>query len=155
MRLLRRSTTARPAGSPSSRGKAARFRQIAGDTYLVPSASSNGSAGYVVDMAAGKCTCPDFEERGLPCKHQWAVRYHRHELEMPDGTTVVTETLQVTKQVTYPQDWPAYNRAQCEEKERVQVLLRGLCDGIVQPPHAGNERAPAHPAPRRRVLRRR
>ena len=99
------------------RGKASRIRQIPGDTYLVPSASSNGGAGYVVDMAAGKCTCPDYEERGLPCKYQCPVRYHRHELEMPDGTTVVTETLQVTKRVTYPQDWPAYNRAQCEEKD--------------------------------------
>src|SRR5690606_13628349 len=34
---------------------------------------------------------------------------------------------------TYRQDWPAYDRAQKEEKHRVQLLLRGLCDGIVQP----------------------
>jgi transposase len=119
-------------GLALAKGKAPKFRQIAGDTYLVPSATTAGAA-YIVDMAGGKCTCPDFEERGLPCKHLWAVRYARHELEMPDGTTVVTETLQMTKKVTYKQNWPAYNAAQCEEKDRVQILLRGLCDGIVEP----------------------
>jgi hypothetical protein len=119
-------------GLALAKTKGARFKQIANDTYLVPSAGST-SAGYVVDMAAGKCTCPDYEERRLPCKHFYAMRYHRHELEMPDGSTVITETLQVAKRVTYKQDWPAYNRAQCEEKERVQVLLRGLCDGIQSP----------------------
>jgi transposase len=127
-------------GLALAKGKGKAFRHIAGDTYLVPSASSTG-AGYVVDMADGKCTCPDFEERGLPCKHQWAVRYFRHELEMPDGTTVVTEGMQAVR-ITYKQNWPAYNRAQCEEKERVAILLRGLCDGIVQPAYVGRGRPP-------------
>ncbi len=115
-------------GAALAKSKAARFRQIAGDTYFVPSATAS-SSGYVVDLAAGKCTCPDYEERGLPCKHQWALRYFRHELEMPDGTTVVTEGIRIT----YSQNWPAYNRAQCEEKDVVPVLLRGLCQGIVSP----------------------
>jgi hypothetical protein len=48
----------------------------------------------------------------------------------PDGTTTVTKTMRVT----YGQDWPAYNAAQTHEKERVAELLRGLCEGIVQPP---------------------
>jgi transposase len=120
---------ARGAALVMSKAKA--FKTLAPDTYLVPSATASGSgSGYVVDIAAGKCTCPDFEERGLPCKHQWAVRYLRHELEMPDGSSIVTEILQA-KRVSYPQNWRAYNRSQCEEKWRVQVLLRELCDGIV------------------------
>ena len=120
-------------GAALAKNKARAFKHVAGDTYLVPSATTSGSgSGYLVDVAAGKCTCPDFEERGLPCKHQWAVRYFRHELELPDGSTVVTEFVQAER-VSYPQNWPAYTRAQCEEKERVQILLRGLCDGIVQP----------------------
>jgi transposase len=118
-------------GLALAKNKAPRFRHVAGDTYLVPSATSTGAA-YVVDMAGSKCTCPDFEERGLPCKHLWAVRYFRQELAMPDGSTVVTEAVQAVR-VTYKQDWPNYNAAQCEEKSRVQILLRGLCDGIVQP----------------------
>lgn len=45
--------------------------------------------------------------------------------------------------ITYSQNWPAYNAAQCDEKHRVQLPLRGLCDGIVQPPHEGRSRKPA------------
>jgi transposase len=48
----------------------------------------------------------------------------------------VTETVKVTRK-TYVQNWPAYNAAQCSEKATVQTLLRGLCDGIVTPPHPG------------------
>lgn len=115
-------------GLALAKGKAKAFRHIAGDAFFVPSQTSAGS-GYVVDVRGGNCTCPDYEERGGTCKHQWALRYYRHELEMPDGTSVVTETIRLT----YPQNWPAYNRAQCEEKERAQLLLRGLCDGISSP----------------------
>jgi hypothetical protein len=73
-------------------GKRARFRPIAGDSYFVPSQTSAG-AGYVVDAVAGQCSCPDFEERKEPCKHVFAIRYLRHELAMPDGTSVVTESI--------------------------------------------------------------
>ncbi len=38
---------------------------------------------------------------------------------------------------TYSQDWPVYNAVQCNEKRMVMKLLRGLCDGIRQPPHPG------------------
>lgn len=62
---------------------------------------------------------------------------------MPDGTTVVTEGLRIS----YPQDWPAYNRAQVEEKDRAQVLLAGLCDGIAEPPQkTGRPRMPLRDA---------
>ncbi|MGH7633617.1 MAG: transposase, partial [Gemmatimonadaceae bacterium] len=62
----------------------------------------------------------------------------RSEVELPDGTTVVTE-----KRITYRQDWPAYNAAQTEERDRVELLLKGLCDGIVQPPRKPS--APGRP----------
>jgi len=35
--------------------------------------------------------------------------------------------------VTYTQDWPTYNEVQTHEQERFVVLLRELCDGILQP----------------------
>ena len=38
---------------------------------------------------------------------------------------------------TYSQDWPKYNVAQVAERETVQALLRGLCDGIETPAHTG------------------
>lgn len=104
--------------------------RVAGDTYFVPSQTSD-KGGYVVDVAEGTCTCPDFEEHGERCKHLWAALIVRGEVPSPDRSATTAE-----RRPTYKQDWPAYNRAQCEEKERVQILLRGLCNGITQPPQA-------------------
>jgi transposase len=132
------SSSRQERGAALAKAKTRSFRQIAGDTYFVPSQTNAGS-GYVVDVQAGKCSCPDFEERGGPCKHVFAVRYFRHELTTPDGSTVVTEGIRIT----YPQDWPSYNRAQCEEESTVKVLLASLCDGIEQPvQHMGRKRMP-------------
>jgi len=39
----------------------------------------------------------------------------------------------VAKRKTYKQNWTAYNEAQTEEKERVELLLKSLCEGIEQP----------------------
>jgi transposase len=115
-------------GAALAKGKAKSFKHISGDVFFVPSQTNTGS-GYVVDVTGGKCSCPDFEERGGTCKHQWAVRYFRHELEMPDGSFVVTQGIRLT----YAQDWASYNRAQCQEESTVKVLLASLCDGIEQP----------------------
>src|SRR5580692_3251752 len=116
-------------GLALARAKGKRIKQIVAGKYLVPSASSDGGGGYVVDADAASCTCPDHETRATRCKHLWAVAYVRREVAMPDGSTLVSESVRVT----YSQNWPAYNKAQCEEKERVQILLRGLCDGIESP----------------------
>jgi len=107
------------------RGK--RIKHVSGSRWLVPS-QTNASRGYVVDAEQRTCSCPDHEDRGVACKHIWAVVYFRAEVTLLDGATVVTE-----QRVTYSQNWTAYNRAQTEEKDRVQLLLRGLCDGIAQP----------------------
>jgi hypothetical protein len=48
------------------------------------------------------------------------------------GRPVVTQTTRIT----YRQDWPVYNAAQTHERGHFLELLRGLCDGIVQPPQA-------------------
>lgn len=114
-------------GLALAKGKAKKIKNIAGTGWLVPSASGGG--GYVVDVEKGTCSCPDAEERGARCKHQFAVAYIRAEIAMPDGAVVSVEA-----RVTYRQDWSRYNAAQCEEKDRVQVLLRGLCEGIVEAP---------------------
>lgn len=117
--------------------KRAHIKQLSGARWLVPS-QTDRSGGYLVDVDAGTCSCPDHEERGAKCKHILAVAYLRQEITLTDGTKIVTEA-----RVTYSQDWPAYTRAQCEEKHRVQLLLRGLCDGIAQPPQTnGRPRLP-------------
>ena len=124
------------------KGKPRAFRKIAEDVFFVPSQTNAG--GYVVDVTAGKCSCPDFETTGGTCKHQWALRYFCQEVAMPDGSTIVTEGIRLT----YPQpDWPAYNRAQVDEKERAQGLLASLCDGISEPPQkTGRPRMPLRDA---------
>jgi transposase len=117
-----------------------RIKRIAGNAWSVPSASGNGS--YVVDAAAGACSCPDHETRRTRCKHLHAVatviarETVTETVTKADGTKAVRETTREVR-LTYAQDWPAYNAAQCAEKATVQALLRSLCDGIVTPPHPG------------------
>ena len=50
----------------------------------------------------------------------------------PDGRTVVTETVKVTRK-TYTQDWKAYNYAQTHEKSELQALLFELCKNLPEP----------------------
>lgn len=111
------------------------IKLIGGTTWKVPSAT-DAKAVYVVNVAEGICSCPDFELRRAKCKHLWAVEVVRTVETAADGTRVVTESVKVTRK-TYTQDWPAYNRAQTEEKETLQKLLRGLCDGVTTPAHPG------------------
>lgn len=106
--------------------KGARIKHVTGDRYLVPSQS--GTAGYLVDLAERTCTCEDAETCNGHCKHVFALLYATGALPMPAEDAVAK------KRPTYKQDWPRYNAAQCEEKHRVQILLRGLCDGLVVPP---------------------
>jgi transposase len=112
------------------------------DEWIVPSQTGRGH--YRVHLGpdgsdAPRCDCPDFEERGEPCKHVFAVQFVRQREEKPDGTTTVTETVTITGETraerrTYRQDWPAYVKAQTTEKRHFQELLADLCRGIPEPP---------------------
>jgi hypothetical protein len=109
--------------------------------WMVPSESS--SSRYAVDLAnvdVPVCSCPDFQERQLPCKHIYAVAYFVVQQTNPDGSTTVTETMTVTKRKTYSQNWPAYNTAQTSEQDKFQELLRDLCSGIQEPVRQGRGR---------------
>ena len=44
-------------GLALAKGRAKLFRQITGDTFLVPSATNSGS-GYVVNTGKNECSCP-------------------------------------------------------------------------------------------------
>lgn len=106
--------------------------------WLVPSQTGNGT-GYVVDPEKQCCTCPDHETRQVKCKHIYAVEFTIQREMRPDGKVTETKTLRVT----YQQDWPAYNAAQTHEQEQFASLLRGLCNGIPQPPQSfGRPRLP-------------
>ena len=116
--------------------------------WIVPSQTGHGSykvastnpALTALTTATGSlaCTCPDFELRQLPCKHVMAVEYTIKREVGPEGETVTEQV-----KVTYTQDWAAYNRAQCEEKERFLPMLADLCSTVPQPPQGrGRPRLP-------------
>lgn len=102
--------------------------------YIVPSQS--GQRSYKVDLTGEDptCNCPDFEERGKPCKHVYAVAFTVVHKQNRDGSTTTTQTLTLkeTRQ-TYPQNWRAYNKAQTTEQDQFQVLLADLCAGVREP----------------------
>jgi len=120
--------------------QAAHLKQLLPGTWLVPS-QTQSSGGYVVDVDRGTCSCPDHELRGdaVTCKHRWAVKFARHQVANADGTKIEISTMRVT----YRQDWPSYNAAQCEEKDRVMVLLRELCDNVPNERQVGRGRRKA------------
>jgi hypothetical protein len=104
------------------------------NTWIVPSQS--GAKDYTVDPdpESPRCICPDFEYRQLRCKHIFAVEIvlQRKVTVSNDGQTqTVTET--VTVKQTYTQDWPAYNKAQTNEKAHFIEFLHQLCAGIEEP----------------------
>lgn len=107
-----------------------------GRLWLVPSQSGKGK--YKVDSEKQQCTCPDFDFRRLPCKHLFAVQFRIEQIERTrttvtaNGQTTTTETVKVTRQ-TYRQEWPAYNKAQTQEKRLFTYLLNQLCQGVGSP----------------------
>ena len=105
-----------------------------GRLYLVPSQSGKGK--YKVDAEKRQCTCPDYDFRREPCKHLYAVEQVIEKTKTTttdaQGTTTTTETVKVTRK-TYPQQWPAYNAAQTQEKRLFLYLLHQLCQGAGEP----------------------
>src|SRR5438876_2062174 len=123
---------------------AARFKIVeSSGKWIVPSQTGVGKYSVQIKADLARCTCPDHELRLADCKHIMAVRFMIERETHADGTTTVTETFEVTKRTTYPQKWSCYNAAQTEEKDRFQVLLRDLCNGIIEPPQEkGRPRLP-------------
>jgi len=119
-----------------------KVKRVRADEWAVPS-QVTGHA-YVVKVGENfSCTCPDHELRKCRCKHVYAVQYVIEREENADGTTTVTETLTATKRTTYTQNWPAYNKAQQNEKAEFQSLLFDLCKDIETPFQAmGRKRLP-------------
>jgi transposase len=116
--------------------------------WIVPSQSNRGNYRVwtanprvaALDPSEGlACTCPDFELRGLACKHVIAVEYTMRRLTVTEDGEIVAEEVKVT----YSQDWTAYNAAQTAEKDHFFPMLRDLCATIPQPPQGkGRPRLP-------------
>jgi transposase len=114
---------------------AARLKIVRKDNkWIVPSQTGKGKYEVDIDGKEPHCSCPDFELRGLKCKHIYAVEYTiKSETDHENNTTTVTTTMTKTVRVTCKQDWPAYNAAQTHEKAQFQSLLYDLCLLIEEP----------------------
>lgn len=101
--------------------------------WTVPSQSRMARYTVTRTFDGLECTCPDYDLRHTTCKHGYAVEFFlkRETTISPDGETTVTETRAV--RMTYRQDWPKYNAAQCAEKELFLHLLRDLCAAVPEP----------------------
>ena len=110
--------------------------------WVVPSQHTNAKYTVIHRKELKTCTCPD-AELGHTCKHIHAVSLVIQRELFDDGEGHVTETKSVTvteTRTTYRQNWPAYNAAQRNEKAKLQVLLRDLCEGIEEKPQQGRGR---------------
>lgn len=83
-----------------------------GHKWIVPSQTSSNKR-YEVTLYLDRqvCTCQDFIERRLKCKHIFAV-----EITTTKEVSYGNVTAKETKKITYTQDWVAYNKAQTNEK---------------------------------------
>jgi transposase len=107
-----------------------------GTFWAVPSQSSGKT--YAVTIDPPFCSCPDFKETAMKCKHVFAVEYHisqENGVELPE----VPEQ----KRQTYKQEWRSYTQAQVNEKSKFLELLYTLCELIDEPPQTmGRPRIP-------------
>jgi hypothetical protein len=113
-----------------------------GNVWLVPSQSSGIKYSVTPHPTEPHCTCPDHEVNGCKCKHIYAVEITVKREENEDGTVTETVTMTQTVRKTYKQDWSAYNRAQCNEKEQFLLLLRDLVKNIPEQPTTKTGRKP-------------
>lgn len=112
--------------------------QVTRDGKLWIVSSQSSSKTYSVSLSRQTCTCPDFETNRQKCKHIYAAE---NALRRERGVQL-PEPPKITKP-TYRQEWHAYNKAQTNEKAKVQELLYELTKGIEdlpRKPGAGRRR---------------
>src|SRR3712207_4868100 len=110
---------------------AARMRIVfEGGVWIVPSQSS-GKAYKVRLGEEPSCECQDFELTGRPCKHIIAAKLVCERDHGGKAPEIDTDALPEKKK--YAQNWAVYDQAQTQEKDRFQVLLAELCQGIEDP----------------------
>lgn len=103
-----------------------------GDLWFVPSQSSGGKHTVRLDPNLHSCSCADWELREMNCKHIFAVLCWKARTVTPTAAPRTPEEVAV-KRPTYRQVWPAYNKAQMNEKDQFQTLLADLCRGVNAP----------------------
>ncbi|MFY9749645.1 MAG: transposase [Methanoregula sp.] len=131
-------TTTREERGKAIVEKNGQIKKVDDHSYTVKSQTGHGVYEVKATDKGMTCTCPDFVERGLPCKHILATRFYLEvQRDTPKGT--VTEKMHLT----YAQAWSAYNAAQTEEIRLFDALLKDLVKAIPEPEQAmGRPRLP-------------
>ena len=102
-------------------------------SYLVRSERRPDHEYRVYFFAKPTCECEDFDRHGGGyCKHIWAVHYAVM-LECGEEVPEVPDEEDVERETT-SRNWPAYHRAQVNEKRKLLLLLHDLCSGLTTPP---------------------
>ncbi len=121
-------TTTREERGKEIANKEGQIEKVGNYAFKVKSQSGHGFYEVKMTDKGMTCTCPDFQKRGLPCKHISASRYYLEvQRDTPKGT--VSEKIHLT----YSQAWSAYNAAQTEEIKMFDALLKDLVKAIPEP----------------------
>ena len=110
-----------------------------GNKRIVPSQTSNKKYEVILYLDKKVCTCPDYTERQMTCKHIFAVQMTITKEMDGWGNVKITQT----KRITYPQDWANYDKAQTQQKELFMKLLFGLCNSMPEEPKQVHSGRPA------------
>ena len=105
--------------------------------WFVPSQSRNKLHKVILGLNRSTCTCEDFTERRLRCKHIFAVEISiSKKLNKRNSSTIIT------KELNY--DWANYTKAQTEEGRIFKELLKDLVANVSEPikEGAGRPRVP-------------
>lgn len=105
--------------------------------WLVPSQSRNKLHKVILRLDRSTCTCEDFTERRLRCKHIFAVEISiSKKITRRNGSTIITKELKY--------NWANYTKAQTEEGRLFKELLKDLVANVPEPikEGAGRPRTP-------------
>lgn len=100
-----------------------------GEMWLVPSQSTGGRYAVHTDGHLPSCSCPDYELRGMKCKHIFAVAFTKQKWKNVDGTTTVASTVTVVE--TIKAKFGDAVRSKTDTAMRNEVLAKIVCHNIV------------------------
>lgn len=100
--------------------------------WVVPS-QSKAAKSYLVNLEKNTCTCEDFATGTPKCKHMWAAEVVSKREGDDQFEPPAIHSLQPPVRKTYRQNWPAYNKAQINEKSLFKALLFDLCRPLTSP----------------------
>ena len=103
--------------------------------WIVPSQTNNSGVYSVGLNGTPRCTCPDFDTRGVVCKHIMAVQITMEE-RYGDGTKTVEESVSVTETVkrTYSRTGPPTTTPRSTKKTSSRSCSRTSLTAFPSPP---------------------